>query len=470
MKTKSILLLFVVFSVIALSCNIPAISQLNNEDTIPEMEESLEQVQVTPTPKPLQTVVFPDEPPQADLITADDLMYQGAFRLPEASGGSDWDYSGHGLAYYPGGDPDGENDNYPGSLFGVGHDQQLFVSEISIPKPVVSKNLDDLNTATTLQPFQDITNGAITDNLALPRLGIEYLPAQGNQSGDKLYFCIGQHIQDFEPSHGWCDLNLSDPDSQGLWVFDGITNYASNDYIFEIPEEWANTISPGYRLASGRFREGVWGGGGPALFAYSPWQDGNPPQAGTTLNAVKPLLLYGIQEAGMPDIRFDDTMQMNGYQESDHWLGGAWLTKGERSAVVFTGTKAMGRSWYGYANGVIHEHDCAEQNPPTCPDPPEWPYDDRGYWAEDYQAQILFFNPYDLVKVANGEIESYEPQPYAALNIMNVLINPELNMEEYKRDLITSAAFDRERGYLYVMEKLADEYRSVVHVWKIEAQ
>lgn len=53
---------------------------------------------------------------------------------------------------------------------------------------------------------------------------------------------------------------------------------------------------------------------------------------------------------------------------------------------------------------------------------------------------------------------------------MNVLINPELNMEEYKRDLITSAAFDRERGYLYVMEKLADEYRSVVHVWKIEAQ
>ena len=226
----------------------------------------------------------------------------------------------------------------------MGHDHQLYVSEISIPEPVISKNLDDLNTATTLQPFQDITNGAITEDLALPRLGLEYLPPQGEQTSAKLHFSLGQHIQDFEPSHGWSEIDLTEPQTAGLWVFDGITNYASNDYIFEIPEEWANAISPGYRLASGRFREGVWGGGGgPALFAYSPWQDGNPPQKGSTLSAVKPLLLFGIQEPGMPDIIVDESMQMDGYQESDHWLGGAWLTAGDKSAVIFTGTKSTGK-------------------------------------------------------------------------------------------------------------------------------
>ena len=450
-----------------ISCNLPFDRQNNgNTDSYPEDDinsQSTESVQEAAEP-----ITFPEDPPASDLLTTEDLIYLGAFRLPEASGGSDWDYSGHGLTYYPAGDPDGPDDGYPGSLFGVGHDQQLYVSEISVPKPVISHNLESLNTAVTLQSFQDITNGAITEALALPRLGIEFLPAQDGQSSDKLHYCVGQHIQHFEPSHGWSELDLSNPQPAGLWIFDGITNYTSNDYIFEIPEAWANAISPGYRLASGRYREGIWGGGGPALYAYAPWKDGNPPKSGATLSAVKPLLLYGIQQEGMPDIQSDESMYMNGYQESDHWLGGAWLTAGDKSAVIFTGTKAIGRSWYGYANGTIHEHDCAEQNPPTCPEPPEWPYDDRGYWAEDYQAQILFFNPYDLVKVANGEMESYEPQPYAALNITDVLFDPELSVEEYKRDLISAAAFDRQNGRLFVIEKLADEYKSIIHVWQIE--
>ena len=76
--------------------------------------------------------------------------------------------------------------------------------------------------------------------------------------------------------------------------------------------------------------------------------------------------------------------------------------------------------------------------------------------------------PYDLVKVANGEMESYEPQPYAALDISDVLFDPELHLEEYRRDFVTAAAFDRANGHLFVIEKLADEYKSVIHVWQIE--
>ena len=225
----------------------------------------------------------------------------------------------------------------------------------------------------------------------------------------------------------------------------------------------------GQRLATGRFREGVWGGFGPVLIAYAPWQDGNPPAPYSTLNIVTPLLLYGIQEPGNVEITTDESMAMDGYQESDHWWGAAWLTHGRQSAVIFSGTKAIGASWYGFSNGVIWEYDCAEQSPPTCPEVPEWPYDNRGYWAEDYQAQLIFYDTIELGAVALGNMEPFEPQPYATLDLTPYLYAPTLNPAEYKRDLIGAVAFDRQNGLLYVIERLADEYKSLIHVFKITA-
>jgi hypothetical protein len=172
------------------------------------------------------------------LIRPNDLVCQGVFRLPEESNGSNWEYSGYAMAYYPEGDPDGPADGYPGSIFAVGHDYQQYVSEISIPIPIISpaKDVSELNTATTLQGFQDITGGMF-GYLEIPRAGLEYLPAQGSQTTGKLHFCWGQHFQ-FEqaPSHGWCESDLSDPQTAGAWHFDNYTNYITNDYLFEIPE------------------------------------------------------------------------------------------------------------------------------------------------------------------------------------------------------------------------------------------
>jgi hypothetical protein len=386
--------------------------------------------------------------------------------LPEESGGSNWEYSGRGLTFYPDGDPSGAGDGFPGSLFGVGHDHQEFVSEINIPAPVISRNLEDLPTAKTLQPFSDITSGMFGET-ELPRLGLEYLPPQDAQTTGKLHFVHGQHFQDFEPSHGWSELDLARPVPVGPWTMNGYTNYVTSDYIFEIPENWASALPGNPRLATGRFREGVWAGGGPALFSIAPWTEGNPPVAGTVLQNVTPLLLFGIQEPGLPDIVSDDSMHMTGYLEPDHWRDGAWLTTGTKSAVVFVGTKAVGNAWYGFANGVVWDYDCADQTPQTCPDVPEWPYDNRGYWADDYQPQIIFFNPADLVAVANGQIETWQPQPYATMDLSTVFFDPETNLEEYKQDIAGAMAFDREHGLVYVIERLADEYKSVIHVWQI---
>lgn len=56
------------------------------------------------------------------LLQPADLVYQGAFRLPEDPGGIGWEWGGEALTYYPEGDPHGPADGFPASLFGTGND------------------------------------------------------------------------------------------------------------------------------------------------------------------------------------------------------------------------------------------------------------------------------------------------------------------------------------------------------------
>ena len=80
----------------------------------------------------------PDARTSAQLIQPRDLVYRGAFRLPDGPEEIGWAYSGAAMTCYPAGDPDGPADGYPGSIFGTGHDWNQYVSEISIPVPVIS--------------------------------------------------------------------------------------------------------------------------------------------------------------------------------------------------------------------------------------------------------------------------------------------------------------------------------------------
>jgi hypothetical protein len=418
------------------------------------------------TARPSTEQSGPAEPVSGDLLQPDDLAYLGAFRLPGPSGGSNWGYSGYAATYYPDGDPQGADDGFPGSLFAIGHDQDQQVSEIDIPRPVISKNLAALNTASTLQPFAEITGG-LFGYLEIPRAGLEYLPAQGQQSAGKLYFSCGQHLEsELVPTHGWAELDLSAPRTAGAWRIDSYTPYVTTDYICAIPQQWADANTPGLRLATGRFRDGLWSGRGPALMAYGPWNDGDPPAPGSTLDEVKLLLLYGRQEPGSLEIVSDETMAMQGFSEADEWAGAEWLTAGGKSALVFAGTKAVGKTWYGFSNGVEYPTSGAEDE--TFPDVPAWPHNQRGWWAEDVQAQLLFYDPADLAAVARGDMESWRPQPYAVMSLDEYLFDPGYDYERSKMALLGDSALDRESGVLYVFERLADEgEQSIVHVFKV---
>jgi hypothetical protein len=404
-------------------------------------------------------------PPQTHLLQPSDLIYKGAFRLPGPSNGISWSYAGGSsygggdMTYYPDGDSAQEDtDGYPGSIFGIGKAYDLnYISEISIPAPVISpdKDVNDLNTATTLQPFTDIRSfelGASTPTTT----GIEYLPAQGDQETGKLYSSWGEYYQ-FSGgflSQSWSELDLSNPQTHGGWYLgDGQTphNMSISGYMFTIPKDWSDIHTPGKLLVTGRYSTAEFGAG-PSLYAFGPWNHGNPPEPETQLDATC-LMQYTFYE------------RLNDYTGVDRWMGGAWLTSGKKSAVVLTGIKSIGDSWYGYENGTRME-ECTYHNPPGNVDCTV--LGQRGWWAEDYDGRILFYNPDDFAAVVKGEKQPYEPQPYVVMNVDDYLFHLGTGNNEDSR--IGGASYDREHGYLYVFELHGDGNKPLVHVWEIDKQ
>jgi hypothetical protein len=322
-------------------------------------------------------------------------------------------------------------------------------SEITIPVPVnsPSKDVNELNTAGNLQQFQEVWGDMYSEEIGpydLLRAGLAYLPAQGDQTAAKLYFGLANHDvggdDDTGPTHGWCELDLADPQTAGIWSVGGYKKYVTADYLFEIPQSWADDYVSGQYLATGRFRDGGQGAEGPSIFAIAPWDDGNPPDDGATVSAT-PLLLYQSFYETNP-------VSMTGYHHSDEWSGATWLTTSDKHAVIFVGTKGQGDCWYGCKDGS-HDPDCPE----------------RGWWSTNFVGQMLFYDPADLAAVAAGTMAPHDPQPYATMNIDEYLYHI---TEDQQKGHLGAAAFDRQRDLLYVAEPFGDDDKPLIHVWQVE--
>ena len=437
-------------------------------------------------------------PINGGLVQPADFVYQGAFRLP---GGDTppqtFAYGGNAMTHNPDGDPS-NSDAFPGSLFVMGHDRQAWgtlpdgnqVAEISIPVPAIAANPADLPAASFIQGFQDVTAGYFTQLEEIPKAGIQYL--NHAETGPKIHLAWGQHLQPEDASsHAWFNATLDTPNLQGVWFIGNQNLYSVNGYMFDIPPTWADAHAGGRYLATGRFRDGGQGGMGPALFAYRPWLTGGAaPISGTHL-AETTLLLYENAYNTTDFMR-----NMNGYQHADEWEGGAWMTTPSgKSAVLFAGTKSTGaKHWYGYVNPDGPEYPCVDDYVTdfvTCrlADGSSCPAGDfdgccdedlgscvsyRGWWSTRFDAQLVLYDPEDLAQVADGDIEPWEPQPYASLDIDDHLyLDPpswdvvNLGAGAQRRYRIGAAAYDRSNGVLYVLEQYADEAKPVVHVWKI---
>ena len=493
MKRRKLLLAGTILALAILSCT------FGQNPPLPAAPEP-----VSPTQKDSTS---PDVPPHTagpspsgDALMPEDLEYLGAFRLP---GGDEppktFAYGGNAITFNPDGDPSDTGDGFPGSLFVMGHDRIAYgdlpdgdqVAEISIPTPVTSRNIEDLNTAEFIQDFANVTAGYFTDLEEIPKIGLQYLNRP--ETGPKIHIAWGQHLQPQDvPSHGWFNPTLSSPDFQGTWFIGNQDLYSVNGYMFEIPTTWADAYTGGRYLATGRMRDGGQGGMGPTLFAYRPWlADGSPPPSGTRLEEIT-LLLYENAYNTEEIVR-----SLNGYQHPDAWEGGAWLTTPSgKHTILFAGTKSNGtKYWYGYINPAGPQFVCVDAEVtdfPTCrnADGSICPQEDfagccdgasgacasnRGWWTTRFDAEFILYDPAQLVRVASGELESWEPQPYATIDIDEYLyLSPpewdlvELGWGDQRRNRIGDVSYDRQSGLLYVLELYADGAKPVVHVWAIK--
>ncbi len=89
----------------------------------------------------------------APLVQKAELVYQGAFRVPQgASDTTTFNYGGTSLAVNPANN----------SLFMVGHVWNQLSAEIKIPSIVNTTNINSLATATIVQSFKDATEGKLS--------------------------------------------------------------------------------------------------------------------------------------------------------------------------------------------------------------------------------------------------------------------------------------------------------------------
>lgn len=387
------------------------------------------------------------------MLTPGNFEYVGGFRPPHTeSNGSSFGYGGWGIAWRDGGDPDGPDDGFPGSLFLVGNPQHQRVAEITIPVPRVlpAKSADRLPVAEVLQGFGDVTGGLQgeltgSDSEAFQLGGLHVIDDRLHWTLYKYYNVAGGDY----PSHGVSDPDLRVPMAAGPWHLgpSGTTSpewhsYKHAGYIFEIPSAAAERWFGGKNLISGlQISTGLqYSSQGPAMFAYRLPEDDFP--GGFELDA-RPLCWYSQE------------VPLAGHHPADRWTGGAWLTLGDKQAVIVIGRRSYGPVHYG------------EPRPGDCS-----PY--KGYHGAPYDVEVAFYSPASLIHAAHGSLPPLGLQPWLRWTddfdggSISQYLFPTCSQE------IGGLTYDRDRQLLYLTQVDAaltsdnpHEPLPVVHVFRI---
>ncbi len=401
----------------------------------------------------------------AGLFNPRGLEYKGAFTLPES-----FAYGGDALAYNPNGDGGqsggGSTDGYAGSLYisDLNVPDQGFCAEVTIPAPLisVSHNIDDLNQVSIIQSAFNIRPDNVNawgDYVDIWRSDFEYVPEENQlYSSWSIYYTV----TDIKHSSiSFCDPDdLSGSTKYGAWYV-GAQDELPNDkmlgdYLFQVPQSWADANTSGRALINGRYREGGLSGLGPTLYSIALMGIVTPPPPDAVLPFTT-LLQYG-SVAGSDDYNFPNSI--DDYNHSDLWRDADWISGGETNAVMIIGDKAHGDNWYGY-QGEHMRHTWVICDLPY-PEFPETDPNGKGWQAHDYIPMAIFYNPDDLAAVANGAISSFEPQPYAAKRF-----DEDIFWRNGKLMEIASAVFDNVNERLFVTEfNGLNDGRLLVHVFE----
>jgi hypothetical protein len=85
---------------------------------------------------------------------------------------------------------------------------------------------------------------------------------------------------------------------------------------------------------------------------------------------------------------------------------------------------------------------------------------------------MIFYDPNDLAAVAKGKKKTWEPKPYAVMDLSPFFFDPKYTKDDlvkYKRDFVADLCFDAKSNLLYLIEPVVEEDgRGIVHVFKVE--
>jgi hypothetical protein len=363
-----------------------------------------------------------------------DLEYLGAFRMPSTL---TFDARGYGLTFYPAGN------GGKGSLYITqGHVNATNgngTAEISIPTPVNSKNEGSLNRAALLQSQRDIT--LIASNAADQFGDVCYMPKQGPQTTDKLYWSGYLYYTGTCATVGSAELNLASSNTKGTWWVGNDLGMTVGKYLFEADHAWADIYASGRYLIVGRHREagGQTGSKGPTLYAIAPWSYGNAPSDGTVMSYTR-LLEYPSGASGLPT-------NFPSYAPKDTWRDAVWLKAGTQHAVLFVGMKGTG-SCYGEGS--------------ACGDPCD---SSKGYHSYPYSPRFIWYDVDELAQVAQGKRTPDGVVPYSDWTPTSTTWKTDSCSKGYG-----GIAYDTASQRIYVVELYADsEDAPIVHVLHVKS-
>jgi len=381
-----------------------------------------------------------------------DLTYQGAFRLP-----SDLNWGSRGMSYYPGGDEGS------GSLLVTGFDQNTpEFAQVSIPTPTTADDWQDLPEATMLTSMTNFDGGLVasydseyesfSEHTVVS--GIAYVPQRGSQTSDKLYGSIDFWYGVIDESHPtiWM-TEINGSNARGLyhvgpWELPYHGN-KSGDYLFSVPQWYADMYLGGRILVTGKTRGAFNGSQGPTLFAFMPWDSEDP---SGDLDAV-PMLWYNIYfpECAGPNVGDKAYCDFTDFTMCDKWEGGGFVKSGEKRAIILLGTKGLGDNTYG-----------------TPPPPSPACEGDQGYHCDPFERQLIFYDVRELGAVAQGTRDAWTVLPYLTWRPEEFYLG---DAEGQTCGQVGSMFSDDESQRVFIIEKgfggYNNENGAVVHIWSV---
>jgi hypothetical protein len=372
------------------------------------------------------------------------FTYLGAFRLP-----SEFDWGARGITYYP------KGDSSRGSLLVTGFEAEpALFGEVTIPQPIIEANWEALPSAELLREPTSFDGSLIETQLDSSTTyagDIEYVPKRGSQESDKIYgsadWWYAVEGVDF-PTIWFAELDGSNP--RGLFhVGEEIDPFHGNrtgDYLFTVPQWYADQYLGGRVLMTGKSRGTDTGSQGPSLYAFSPWEEENPQG---NLDAI-PILWYRFiyPECAGPNVGDKSACDYPDFTMCDKWLGGSFVESGEKRAIIFFGVKGLGENGYGQP-----------QNENACN-----PY--QGYHCDPLERQVIFYDIDELGEAAQGKREAWTVVPYQIWRPEEFYLG---DTSGYTCGEPGGMTFDPLTRRLFMVEKgLGDNNAAVVHVWVIE--